>query len=304
MKIAINWLQNSKWFSRARNKKAPLPVIFPDKYRIVEKIGDGATSDIFHAIQLSTRNHIALKVYRPYFNSKEDERIIEQFRSEAKFLQSCQHINIVKIYDVQTIEQPYFMALEFIEGDSMVNIMEKHRNVFSLTETMQYINPICDALDYLHKQGLVYCDFKPANMMIDKQRKCTLIDFGSIRMYSSEQQDKTFSGTPEYMPPELWKRNGEISPATDIYSIGVWLYQMLAGCHPLTGKNSKQTWENNNIERIGTLHVNQQPFPASQFHSGISPAIDKILRKCVEKEINSRYQDTISLRNDLSLAIQ
>jgi serine/threonine-protein kinase len=156
-----------------------LPNISPGKYKILEKVGDGATSTVFHAIQLRNQEHISLKVLKHYFNV-EDEKVIELFQNEIQVLKSCEHPNIVRIYDFQMTEIPYFMVLEFIDGVNLSNIMGKNGKVFSISEAMQYLRPICSALDHLHKHGFVYCDFKPMNVMVGKRNRCVLIDFGSV----------------------------------------------------------------------------------------------------------------------------
>jgi serine/threonine-protein kinase len=265
--------------------------VLAKQYRIEAKLGEGGMAVVYRAFDLQRGVMIALKALKPDF--AEDPVFLQKFRKEARNLARLNHPHIVRFYEVKEHGVLAFMVLDYIEGQTLRKLLRLQGRPFTPGETLAYLRPIVAALSYAHRQNVVHCDMKPANVMIDGYGKVFVADFGIARV--SESATVTFStpGTPAYMAPEQWRGGDEVYPATDVYALGVMLYEMLTGRQPFTGE-TVQT-KGHTREKIMQEHFTQPPPLPSQLNPQLSPAFDEILVRCLEKKPAARYQSVTEL---------
>ena len=249
-------------------------------YDIVEEIGRGGMAVVYRAHQRSLNRHVAIKVLAPQLSF--DQQFVERFQREARAAAKLQHPNIVVIHDVAHEQGIYFLVMELLEGRTLKQLIEE-RGSLSPERAARIVEQVANALDYAHRQGFVHRDIKPANIFVGKEDHTTLADFG-IAKAASETQHLTRTGmligTPEYMSPEQ-AEGGTVDYRTDLYALGVVLYQMLAGRLPF-----KSTTPH------ATLHavIYEPPPPLRQLRPNLSPAVESVVMKSIVKKPAQRYQ--------------
>ena len=284
------------------------------RYQIIALLSIGGTAEIYQAIDTSNKSKVVIKILPPHYSAdnekgKEDSkgktldishRIIEKsaefMTQEANFLKNCNHPNIIRLLDHSLEAKRPYIVLNYL-GDSTLEkeILNSPRN-FSIKKTLSILKQICSALSYVHKKGFVYCDIKPSNIISNRQ-KFTLIDFGLVRPIGMA----VTGGTIGYMAPEVLQSNsGQVmsSPTLDIYSIGVLLYELLTGFHPLAiqkiyGINNRYSFDTQSITDKRAI-----PNLASALNPFLSKAMDEILLKCINKTPEDRYQNIDTLYLD------
>jgi len=249
-------------------------------YDIVEEIGRGGMAVVYRAYQRSLNRHVAIKVLAPQLSF--DQQFVERFQREARAAAKLQHPNIVVIHDVAHQQGIYFLVMELLEGRTLKQLIEQ-KGSLSPERAARIVEQVASALDYAHQQGFVHRDIKPANIFIGKDDRTTLADFG-IAKAASETQHLTRTGmligTPEYMSPEQ-AEGGEVDYRTDLYALGVVLYQMLAGRVPFQSTTPH-----------ATLHavIYEPPPPLRQLRPGLSSAVESAVMKSIAKQPAQRYQ--------------
>lgn len=263
-----------------------------EDYILLERIGTGATSVVYKAQNVKNRSIVALKLLHKHLLS--ETWFKERIQNEIEINKILLHPNIIRMLNYSIEEDQPFIAFEYIQGKSLTRIMEEKKRL-PLNEALEYWVQMLEALDYAHQKGIVHRDLKPDNIMIDFEKKqVKLTDFGI-----SKKIDKTlnitqdFVGTPWYMSPEQIK-NQKIDNRSDIYSLGVIVYQML------TGKLPFETSEN--IYAVFKAHMFDNPVSSNIIidNSYIPPNIEKIIRKMLEKEPKKRYQYCYEIIQDLT----
>jgi len=261
-------------------------------YILMERIGTGATSIVYKAQNIKNRSIVALKLIHKHLLS--EPWFKERIQNEIEINKILIHPNIIRMLDYSLEEDQPFIAFEYIQGKSLTRILEEKKRL-PLNEALEYWVQMLEALDYAHQKGIVHRDLKPDNIMIDLEKKqVKLTDFGI-----SKKIDKTlnitqdFVGTPWYMSPEQIK-NQKVDNRSDIYSLGVIVYQML------TGKLPFETSEN--IYAVFKAHMFDNPVSSNIIidNSYIPPNIEKIIRKMLEKEPKKRYQYCYEIIQDLT----
>ncbi len=263
------------------------PPRLPD-YEVGEfLLGKGGMGVVYKARHLKLNRIVALKMMAG--NSSKYSAI---FQIEAKAVAQLQHPNIVQIFEIGDHEGQPFLALEFVDGGSLeAKIAGKPQPPRRAAETL---HTLALAADYAHRQGIVHCDLKPSNILITPDGVLKLTDFGVAKWGESNdhwQQDGNIIGTPRYMAPEQASgRNNHVGPATDIYSLGVILYEMLTGRTPHHSANSFETL---------TLVCEQEPVPPRKLQPRLPRDLETIVLKCLRKEPAKRYSDAKALAEDL-----
>ena len=267
------------------SKKIPEQI---GKYRILGTLGRGGMGDVYKAMQEPLCRTVALKVLPEEYSRNED--FLRRFNAEAKAISQLEHQNIVGIYDYGVEENLRYIAMRYIEGINLAEQIDKEKTL-SIDMTLDYARQICRALKYAHERDIVHRDIKPQNILIQNDGKLFVTDFGIAKMYEQTGFTKTgvVVGTPEYMSPEQAegiKLNGQ----TDLYSLGIVMYEMLTGVPPFTGENPLS---------IAYKHVNLPPPPVMDKRKDIPKRLELLILKALKKDRNFRYKTADEFLEDL-----
>ncbi|NJN93969.1 MAG: serine/threonine protein kinase [Anaerolineales bacterium] len=271
------------------------------RYHLVERLGQGGMADVYKAYQAALARYVAVKIIHSHL--AEDEEFIERFETEAMAVAGLHHSNIVQVFDFAREDDLYYMVMEFVEGSTLEaelkNYKERHE-LLPLAETAAIFESLADAIDYAHEREVVHRDLKPANIMFTPRRRVVLTDFGIARIMSmpSYTSKNAVIGTPAYMSPE--QAQGEtVDKRSDIYSLGVILYEMVTGQIPFEGDHP--------IAIVLKLVNESWPLPTS-LNPDLSPAVEQVIVKAMSKNPADRYQSAgemaQALRHALALPAQ
>lgn len=263
------------------------------RYRLEEPLGKGGMAVVYRAQDLTLERTVAVKVLRSDFTG--DEAFRARFHEEAKAAANLTHPNIVTVHDFGLDEgtNSLFIVMEYVPGTDLKALIEK-KGRFTLEETLPLMIQACAAIGYAHRAGLVHCDVKPHNMIVTPDKRLKVTDFGIARALASIPQDEKSEvvwGSPQYFSPEQ-AAGGAPSPASDVYSLGVILYEMLTGRLPFSSLDSRQ---------LVQMHRYMEPRPPHQFNPTIPPEIDQIIMKLLSKEPAARYRTADQLGRVLML---
>lgn len=262
--------------------------VLGDRYEILEKIGGGGMALVYKARCRLLNRFVAIKVLRPEFT--EDEEFVKKFRREAQSAASLSHPNIVGIYDVGTENNNYYIVMEYIKGQTLKELI-KSKGTLGVEYATNIAIQICYALDHAHKNHIVHRDIKSHNILIREDNSVKVTDFGIARAVSSSTITNTGNviGSVHYFSPEQ-ARGGYTDEKSDIYSLGVVMYEMLTGRLPFEGETPIA---------VALKHIQEEPVPPSKIVPRIPKAVEAILLKCMEKEVSKRYNSAAEIINDL-----
>src|ERR671918_1576211 len=261
--------------------------LFDGRYRILRKLGSGGMANVYLAEDEDLGRRVAIKILNERYAN--DESFIERFRREAKSAAGLSHPNIVSIYDRGEAEGTYYIAMEVIEGRSLKELIMT-RGPLPIGLALAYARQVLDALRFAHRHGIIHRDIKPHNILIGPENRLKVTDFGIARYGPSQMTEAgSIMGTAQYLSPEQ-ARGAPVTAASDLYSAGIVLYEMLTGKVPFGGDSA--------IE-IAMKHVNEPPRPPSQLRSEISPELDQIVLRALAKEPEDRYQTADDFIEDL-----
>jgi serine/threonine-protein kinase len=254
-------------------------------YQIIKQIGQGGMARIYLARDPQNKV-VALKVLLPDLQSQPD--FVKRFLREANHASRLQHSGIVPILDHQKLgDGTTFFAMEWIDGGSLSEMIQRRGSKpFDLPEAAGIISQVAVALDYAHSQGIVHRDIKPSNILLTKEGRVKLADFGIAKVAQATTLTKPGEqpGTPAYMAPEQ-AQGFDVTPRTDIYALGIVLYELLAGQPPFKGDTSQ-------ILAVLYQHVHQPPPSIRQFNSSLPATIDRVIDKVLAKKPEDRYKTT------------
>ncbi len=261
--------------------------IINQRYKIDRKIGTGGMADVFEAYDTSLSRKVAIKMLHPQFAQEKD--FIERFKREAQSAANLSHPNIVNVYDWGKENNSYFIVMEFIKGSDLKKII-KDKGPFSSIEAINIISKVCQALQTAHKNHIIHRDIKPHNIILTNEDEVKVTDFGIARAGpSSVTQTGSIVGTPQYISPEQAKGN-KVNNTSDLYSVGVVLYEMLTGRVPFKAENPLS---------VAMKHVNEEPLPPTQINPNIFKSLEKVILKAMSKNQDDRYQTADELLEDL-----
>lgn len=256
-------------------------------YHILAKLGEGGMGVVYLAEDLELRRKVALKLLSPHYTSNPDAKA--RFKREAQAAAALTQPNIVTIYEVGEYGNQSYIAMEYVEGESLAEVMARQR--MTAEEAIAIVIQLCQGLSKAHRAGIVHRDLKPANILIDKDGQVKIVDFGLARMsdVSKLTLDGKVMGTPNYMSPEQVK--GETSDRrSDIFSVGIILYELLTGECPFRGD-----------QQLAVLYAiaHEAPLPLAHYLQNISGKLQVILDKALQKDPAARYQNIEGLLADL-----
>jgi len=274
--------------------------ILANRYRIDDSLGRGGMAEVYKAWDLERTTFLALKVLRQ--DLAQDTVFLRRFQREAQTLAKLQHPNIVRFYGMETDDLTVFMLMDFIEGTTLqAEIFRSRGKSLHRVFINHTIKSVCSALNYAHKYGYVHCDIKPGNIMIDQHGEVLLTDFGISRMTDAATATMVGFGTPAYMAPEL-VRGKDPSPQSDIYSLGVVLYEMATGGErPFTGERAQTTGPAS--EKVRWEQVNITPLSPKDYNPDIPAELEEVILKCLSKKPDERFENATELINALELSL-
>ncbi|RJP53094.1 MAG: serine/threonine protein kinase [Anaerolineaceae bacterium] len=251
-----------------------------DRYQLLEKLGYGGMADVYRARDLMLDRYVAVKVLRKDFST--DTKFQNQFRLEARAAANLSHPNIVTVHDFGFADDLLYIVMEHVAGKDLKQLI-RERGRFTMQDGIPLIVQACAGIGYSHRAGLVHCDVKPHNMLVSKDGRLKVTDFGIARALASiaptERVDVVW-GSPLYFAPE--QAEGEPpSPASDVYSLGVVMYEMLSGTPPFTASTA---------DELARLHISARPLPIRECAPDIPAALEEILMKVLSKEPSARYR--------------
>jgi eukaryotic-like serine/threonine-protein kinase len=261
--------------------------LFDGRYRILRRLGAGGMANVYLAEDEALGRRVAVKILNERYAN--DELFIERFNREAKSAASLSHPNIVSIYDRGEAEGTYYIAMEVIEGRSLKELIMT-RGPLPVSVAIDYTKQILSALRFAHRNGIIHRDIKPHNVLLGAEDRLKVTDFGIARAGASQMTEAgSIMGTAQYLSPEQ-ARGAPVTAASDLYSVGVVLYEMLTGQTPFNGDSP--------IE-IAMKHLNETPKPPSAIRRGLPRELDQIVLRALAKEPEDRYQSADELAADL-----
>jgi serine/threonine-protein kinase len=265
------------------------------RYQVIESLGRGGMAEVYKVWDSQRGVHLAMKVLRE--DLAEDRVFLRRFQREAENLAKLQHPNIVRFYGLEQKAQLAFILMEFIEGTTLRRQIFDAGGPMPLDRVLDIMQPVCSALQYAHQMGLLHCDLKSGNIMLDKHGKVYITDFGIARMSDAATATLVGAGTPAYMAPEL-VRGEDPTPQTDIYALGVVLYEMLTGGErPFIGELATIT--GTTAEKVRWEQVNLPPTPLTKHNPRISAELEKIVLHALDKETSMRFHSCLELHQTL-----
>ncbi len=262
--------------------------VFDGRYRIVRKLGAGGMADVYLAEDQELGRQVAIKILNDRHAA--DDSFIERFRREAKNAAGLSHPNIVSIYDRGEAEGTYYIAMEFLDGRSLKELIVG-RGPAPIKVAIEYARNILAALAAAHRQGIVHRDIKPHNVLIGAEGRVKVTDFGIARSGASQMTEVgSIIGTAQYLSPEQ-ARGAPVDQTSDLYSAGVVLYEMLTGQVPFTGDTPLE---------IAMKHLSEVPKPPSEHRPEIPHDLDSIVLRALAKDPSERYQSAEEMDADLA----
>jgi eukaryotic-like serine/threonine-protein kinase len=265
--------------------------VLNDRYELQQRIGRGGMADVFLARDLLLDRLVAIKVLFPEFAT--DPNFVERFRREAQSAANLTHPNIVAVYDWGKYANTYFMAMEYVQGRTLADILRANGHVNSV-QAAEIANEVAAALGNAHASGVVHRDIKPANILIGANGQVKVADFGIARAMNAPSENNltqvgSVMGTATYFSPEQ-AQGAQPDPRSDLYSLGIVLYEMVAGKPPFAGENPVS---------IAYKQVHDLPQPLNQLVADVPRPFEAIVAKLLAKDPNMRYANAEALRDDL-----
>jgi eukaryotic-like serine/threonine-protein kinase len=262
--------------------------VFDGRYRIIRKLGAGGMAEVYLAEDQELGRRVAIKILNDRHAA--DDSFVERFRREAKNAAGLSHPNIVSIYDRGEAEGTYYIAMEFLDGRSLKELIVG-RGQAPIKIAIDYARQILAALGAAHRHGIVHRDIKPHNVLVGGEGRLKVTDFGIARSGASQMTEVgSIIGTAQYLSPEQ-ARGAPVDQTSDLYSVGVVLYEMLTGQVPFTGDTPLE---------IAMKHLSEVPKPPSELRSDVPHDLDSVVLRALAKEPGERYQSAEEMDADLA----
>ncbi len=261
-------------------------MLIADRYEILNKIGAGGMSDVYKAKDLTLGRFVAIKVLKEEFN--EDRGFVSKFRTEAQSAAGLEHPNIVNIYDVGGEQGLYYIVMEYVEGITLKDFILKKQKL-NYNETLSIAIQVARGIEAAHAKGIVHRDIKPQNIIISVDGKVKVTDFGIAKAASENTIHSDIMGSVHYSSPEQ-ARNGYVGEKSDIYSLGIVMYEMVTGKLPFDGESTVA---------IAIQHLQEEMVNPREYTSDMPISLEKIILKCTQKSVDRRYNSMSELLEDL-----
>ena len=261
-----------------------------DRYEIIDKVGSGGMADVYKALCHRLNRYVAIKILKPEYST--DAGFVQKFRAEAQSVAGLSHPNIVSVYDVGEDDGLYYIVMELVEGITLKRFIEKRKKL-DVKEAVGIAIQIAMGMEAAHTHHIIHRDIKPQNIIISREGKVKVADFGIAKAATSNTISQNAIGSVHYLSPEQ-ARGGYSDERSDIYSLGVTLYEMLSGQVPFAGDNSVS---------VALLHIQSEAIPVRELNPEVPLSVDKIIQKCMQKKPERRYQTAAELIVDLKRSV-
>ncbi len=265
--------------------------IIGSNFKIIAKLGEGGMGAVYKGVDMMTEREVAIKALRPELASQPE--VAERFRSEAVTLAKLNHPNIATLYNFFRQGDEYYMVLEFVRGETLDSLLSQH-GAMPVAQAVPLFCKVLEGIDHAHEEGIIHRDIKPANMMLTTKGNLKVLDFGIARILGTARMTKAghLIGTIEYMAPEQVK-GLETDARSDIYSLGMLLYELLTGRVPFDIQNEFE---------LMSAQINQMPVPPRQLNPNIPVEVEEAIMHAVAKDPDARYQTAGDFREVLMSA--
>jgi serine/threonine protein kinase len=265
-----------------------LPYLGP-RFKVLELIGVGGMGKVYKVKDTELDEIIAVKLLLEDLSS--DEKMVDYFKREIRLARKVKHRNICRVHDLQESEGKKFISMEFVDGITLKNLIIKHGSI-PLEDGLKILKQVCEGLKACHDAGIVHRDISSKNIMIDKSGTAMIMDFGISRTSAITGSGTASSivGTPQYMSPEQIEGK-KVDSRSDIYSLGIVMYEMFTGSLPFTGTTPIA---------VAMRHLKEKPVNPSRLNRTLPKRVSEIILKCLEKDRTRRYQNIEELLKDLS----
>jgi beta-lactam-binding protein with PASTA domain/predicted Ser/Thr protein kinase len=260
------------------------------RYRVLRRLGSGGMADVWLAEDTHLQRQVALKVLHRRF--AQDQEFVQRFQREAESAAGLQHPNIVSVFDRGQFEGTYYIAMQYIDGPTLKQLIDRG---LTPEQAVTEIRQVLEAARFAHRNGVVHRDLKPQNVIVDAEGKAVVTDFGIARAGVSEiTQTGSVMGTPHYLSPEQ-AQGFDVTAVSDLYSIGVMLYEALTGRVP---------FEADSAVAVAMKQVSQTPLRPSSINPRVSPALDAVVMRALEKDPGQRFQSADAFIAALDAALK
>ena len=262
---------------------------FAGRYQIIEELGKGGMGKVYKAQDTDLKEKVAIKLLRPEIAA--DKKTIERFRNELKFARKIRHKNVCQMYDLNKEAGLHYITMEYVDGKDLKSMIRMMGQLGS-GKTIFIAKQVCEGLVEAHRLGVVHRDLKPQNIMVDEDGNARIMDFGIARSLKTKgiTAAGVMIGTPEYMSPEQVEGK-EVDQRSDIYSLGVILYEMVTGRVPFEGDTPFT---------IGVKHKSEMPKDPKEFNTQLPEDLNLVILRCLEKDREKRYQSAGEVRAELT----
>ena len=265
-------------------------MMISDRYEIIDRVGSGGMADVYKAKCHRLNRYVAIKVLKQEYSS--DAKFVAKFRGEAQSVAGLSHPNIVNVYDVGEDNGLYYIVMELVEGITLKKFIEK-KGKLDLKEAVGIGIQIAQGMEAAHNNHIIHRDIKPQNIIISKEGKVKVTDFGIAKAATSNTITSNAMGSVHYISPEQ-ARGGYSDEKSDIYSLGITIYEMVTGRVPFDGDTTVA---------VAIAHINEAMVPPSNIEPSVPVALEQIIFKCTQKRPNQRYSSCADLIKDLRHAL-
>jgi serine/threonine-protein kinase len=262
--------------------------IFASRYEIIEELGKGGMGKVYRVEDKKIKEEVALKLIKPEVAS--DKKTIERFSNELKMARKIAHRNVCKMYDLGEEKGTHYITMEYVPGEDLKTTIRRV-GPLGAGKVVFIAKQMCEGLEEAHSLGVIHRDLKPQNIMIDKGGNARIMDFGIARSIEAKgiTGEGVMIGTPEYMSPEQTEAK-DVDKRSDIYSLGVVLYEMVTGRVPFEGETPLA---------IAMKHKSEAPKDPKELNTEIPRDLSLVILKCLEKDKENRYQSAGEVRSEL-----
>ena len=265
-------------------------MLIGDRYEIIDKVGSGGMADVYKAMDHRLNRFVAVKVLKQEYSS--DTKFVTKFRAEAQSVAGLSHPNVVGVYDVGEENELYYIVMELVEGITLKKYIEK-KGKLDIKEALGITIQIAQGLEAAHSSHIIHRDIKPQNIIISREGRVKVTDFGIAKAASSNTITSNAMGSVHYISPEQ-ARGGFIDEKSDIYSLGITMYEMISGRVPFTGDSTVT---------IALAHIHEEAVPLSTLVPRVPKSVEMIVNKCMQKKQELRYKSVSELIEDLKHAV-